>query len=109
MPQANALIIRIQADSVDEFERLFAEEELPLWDEYVQAGKFLRATIARVEYGTDMRDGIQTYLISVEVPGMAEHSAHDSDPRFNAFLDKVRPLQPLEPSVYGGNTVFERP
>lgn len=106
MTQANALIIRIQSDHVDEFERLFEEEELRLWDEYAQAGKFLSATIARVEYGTDVRDGVQTYLISVEVPSMTEHSEHDNDPRFHAFLDKVRPLQPVEPSVYGGNTLF---
>jgi hypothetical protein len=109
MPQVNALIIRIRQEQTEEFERLFAEEELPLWDEFAGAGKFLRATISRVAYGTDMRDGVQTYLICVEVPTMAEHSAHDRDPRFNAFLEKVKPLQPVEPGVYGGDSIHERP
>jgi hypothetical protein len=42
------------------------------------------------------------------VPGMAEHSAHDRDPRFEAFLQKARELQPESPSVFGGNVLFER-
>jgi hypothetical protein len=39
---------------------------------------------------------------------MAEHSAHDRDPRFGAFLEKARELQPEGPSVFGGNVIFER-
>ena len=47
-------------------------------------------------------------VINAEVPGMAEHSAHDRDPRFDAFLKKARELQPESPSVFGGNVIFER-
>ena len=39
---------------------------------------------------------------------MAEHSQHDRDPRFNAFLEKAQRLQPEPPSVFGGDIVFER-
>jgi hypothetical protein len=39
---------------------------------------------------------------------MAEHSAHDRDPRFEAFLQKARALQPESPSVFGGDVIFER-
>jgi hypothetical protein len=39
---------------------------------------------------------------------MAEHSEHDSDPRFNAFLKKAREFQPEGPSVFGGDVIFER-
>jgi hypothetical protein len=108
MTQANAIIVRIRKEQQQEFERLFAEEELPLWDEFVAAGKFLAARVARVEYGTEERDDVALYLIYAEVPGMAEHQQHDGDPRFEAYLKKARTLQPEPPSVFGGDVLFSR-
>ena len=108
MAQANAIIIRIRANKAEEFERLFEAEELPLWDEYSEAGKFLKARLARIEYGTEERDDVVLYLIYAEVPSMAEHSEHDSDPRFNAFLQKAREFQPEPPSVFGGDILYQR-
>jgi hypothetical protein len=108
MPQANAIIVRIRANQAQEFEQLFEAEELPLWDELSEAGKFLKASLARVQYGTEQRDDVVAYLIYAEVPGMAEHSEHDSDPRFEAFLQKARQLQPEPPLVFGGNIIFQR-
>lgn len=108
MPQANAIVLRIRSDQQEEFERLFVAEELPLWDEFVGNGKFLAARLARVEYGTEERDDVALYILYVEVPGMAEHHEHDSDPRFVEFLAKARALQPEAPSVFGGDIVFSR-
>ncbi|MEA2461753.1 MAG: hypothetical protein QOH90_1930 [Actinomycetota bacterium] len=108
MAQANAIILRIRASEAEEFERLFEAEEIPLWDEYTAAGKFLKARLARIEYGTEEREDVALYLLYVEVPSMAEHSAHDRDPRFNAFLKKAQQFQPEPPSVFGGNIKFER-
>jgi hypothetical protein len=108
MAQANAIVVRIRADAADEFERLFEAEELPIWDEFVSDGAFLKARLARVEYGTEEREDAVLYLIYAEVPSMAEHSAHDRDPRFEAFLQKARALQPEPPSVFGGDVLFER-
>ena len=108
MAQANAIIIRIRANQAQEFEQLFEAEELPIWDEFSAAGKFLKARLARVQYGTEQREDVALYLIYAEVPGMAEHSAHDRDPRFEAFLQKARQLQPEPPSVFGGNVIFQR-
>jgi hypothetical protein len=108
MAQANAIIIRIRRDQADEFESLFETEELPLWDEYTEAGKFSKAVLARVEYGTEEKEDVALYLLYVQVPSMAEHSAHDRDPRFNAFLEKARRLQPEPPLVFGGDIWHER-
>jgi hypothetical protein len=106
--QANAIIVRIRKSEAEEFERLFEAEELPIWDEFSNSGTFLYARLARVEYGTEEPNDVVPYLIYVEVPGMAEHSAHDSDPRFTSFLAKARALQPDQPSVFGGNVIFAR-
>jgi hypothetical protein len=108
MPQANAIIIRIRASEAEHFERLFEAEELPIWDEFSADGKFLKARLARVQFGTEERDDVVLYLIYVEVPSMAEHSAHDSDRRFESCLGKARQLQPEPPSVFGGDVLFQR-
>ncbi len=108
MAQANAIIIRIRANQAKEFEQLIEAEELPIWDEFSAEGKFLKARLARIQFGTEEREDVALYLIYAEVPGMAEHSAHDRDPRFEAFLQKARQLQPEPPSVFGGNIIFQR-
>jgi hypothetical protein len=108
MAQANAIIIRIRANEAQDFERLFEAEELPLWDEFSAAGKFLQARLARVRFGTEQDEDVALYLIYAEVPSMAEHSEHDRDPRFEAFLQKARRLQPEPPSVFGGEIIFQR-
>jgi hypothetical protein len=106
--QANAIIIRIRKEQQEEFERLFEAEEIPIWDEFAAEGKFLKARLARIDYGTEERDDVTLYLIYAEVPGMREHSAHDRDPRFNAFLTKAQAMQPEGPSVFGGDVLFSR-
>jgi hypothetical protein len=108
MPQANAIIIRIRASEAQSFERLFEAEELPIWDEFTADRKFLQARLTRIQYGSEERDDVALYLIYVEVPSMAEHSAHDSDPRFEAFLQKAREFQPEPPSVFGGDIILQR-
>ncbi len=108
MAQANAIVIRIRPEEAQEFETLFEAEELPLWDEFTAEGKFLKARLARIQYGSEERDDAALYLIYAEVPSMTEHSEHDRDPRFGAFLEKARRLQPEPPSVYGGDVLFER-
>lgn len=109
MTQTNTIILRIREEEAQEFERLFEAEELPIWKEFVSEGKFLAAYLARVEFGSEETEGVRHYAIVVEVPGMAEHSAHDNDPRFNAFLEKARRLQPQRPLVWGGETLFRVP
>jgi hypothetical protein len=106
MTQQNVIVLRIRRDQAEEFERGFAEHEVPLWREYHAAGKFLSASLTRVEYGTAEAerepDGIQVYLVLAHVPGMAEHSAHDADPRFEKWLELARRFQPEPPLVFGG-------
>jgi hypothetical protein len=109
LTQTNVIVLRIRQDQADEFERMFRDEELPIWREYTEEGKFLHAFLTRVEFGSEEREGIVHYSLVVEVPGMAEHSEHDSDPRFEAFLKKARQLQPEPPLVFGGTTLITAP
>jgi hypothetical protein len=107
--QTNAIVIRIRKEQTAEFERLFEAEELPIWDDFAAQGVLLRGSLTRVGFGSEESEDYRCYVIIAEFPGMAGHSAHDADPRFNAFLEKARRLQPEAPSVWGGRTLWSRP
>ncbi len=109
MSQVTAIILHIASDKKEEFERLFREEEMPIWEDFLARGKFIEASLSPVEGGSENREGIQAYILHVELPSMREHSEHDSDPRFNAFLEKARKLQPEPPLVYFGTPLFRVP
>ena len=80
MSELDVIVIHIRAEQAAEYERLFAERELPRWREYKARGAFLSARISRVAFGTDDRNDVAKYVIAVEVPGHAAHSEHDADP-----------------------------
>ena len=84
MSELDVIIIHIRAEQAAEYERLFAEHELPRWREYKARGAFLSARISRVAFGTDDRKDVVKYAIAVEVPDHAAHSEHDADPAFRS-------------------------
>ncbi len=45
------------------------------------------------------------YVIVVEVPSMAEHHEHDSDPDFQEFDRLADEFQPEGPLVFGGDLI----
>jgi hypothetical protein len=109
MPQTIAIILRFTEDRADDFERMFEAEIMPLWHEFARGGKFLAASLSPVEGGSETKPGIRDYILHVEVPGMAEHEEFDSHPRFLDFLPRAQALQPEEPIVWFGTTLFQVP
>jgi hypothetical protein len=105
MSELDVIVIHIRAEQAAEYERLFAERELPRWRAYKERGAFISARISRVAFGTDDRDGVVKYAIVVEVPSHAEHSEHDADPGFQEFNRLADLLQPEGPLVYGGEVL----
>ena len=105
MSELDVIVIHIRAEQAAEYERLFAERELPRWREYKERGAFLTARISRVAFGTDDRQDMVKYAIVVEVPSHAAHSEHDADPGFQEFNRLADLLQPEGPLVYGGEVL----
>ncbi|HLQ62300.1 MAG TPA: hypothetical protein VK131_10575 [Candidatus Acidoferrales bacterium] len=103
MSQVNVLVIHIRADQAEEYEKLWAAEELPRWKDYHRRGKFIRARFFRSQFGTDEREEVAKYVIVVEVPGMEAHEEHDRDPGFRRFDKEADRFQPEHPLVYGGD------
>jgi hypothetical protein len=81
MSEPDVIVIHIHAGQAAEYERLFAERELPRWREYKARGAFISARIFRAAFGTDRRDDIAKYVTAVEVPSHAEHREHDAADR----------------------------
>jgi len=106
MSELDVIVIHIRAEQAAEYERLFAEHELPRWREFKQRGAFISARISRTKFGTDNRDDIAKYVIAVELPGHEQHSEHDADPGFQEFNRLADLLQPEDPLVYGGDVLY---
>jgi hypothetical protein len=107
MSETVSILLRFHADHTSEFERLFKEQVLPLWHEFKAQGKFIAASLTPALDSPEMKEGVHDYILLVHVPSRAEHDQFDTDPRFLQFLDKVKPMQPGEPKVWLGNTMFQ--
>ena len=55
MSELDVIVIHIRAVQAAEYERLFAERELPRRREYKARGAFISARIFRAAFGTDRR------------------------------------------------------
>src|SRR5215467_15029362 len=107
MTQTNSIILRIGAEKTKEFEQMFEREVLPLWRKFKDEGKFISASLTPVLDGNQSKHGIQDYILHVEVPSMSEHTDFDTNPLFTKFLPKAQALQPEEPLVWLGQTLFQ--
>ena len=107
--QTNAIVIHVRSQEAEAFEQLFAQEELPIWDEFHATGTLISASLTRVEYGSEEKEGVQDYVILAVFRGMEGHTSHDRDARFSAFLPKAKLMQTSGPYVWGGRTIQARP
>src|SRR5438477_6406242 len=107
MSQTIAIILRFRDEEANRFEEIFKAEVYPLWQEFKAQGKFIAASLTPVQDGSEMKEGVHDYILHVEVPGMPQHDEFDSLPRFLTFLEKARPMQPEEPRVWFGDTLFQ--
>ena len=106
--QIIGIVLRIASDRTAEFEAMFAEEELPIWDDFTRRGLFRDAWLVKVQDGSEVEAGVQDYLLHVIARDFDAHNAHDDDPRFQSFLAKAMKMQPKQPLVWFGEATFER-
>lgn len=107
MSETVAIILRFREEDAGRFESAFKTEVYPLWEEFKSQGKFISASLTPAMAGSEKKDGFRDYILHVEVPSRAEHEQFDSEPRFLPFLKQFQALQPEEPKVWLGNTLFQ--
>src|SRR3989475_13335322 len=107
MTQTNAISLRVREEEAGKFEALFRKEVLSVRRQFKVRGKIIAASLTTVQDGNQGRKGIRHYILHVEVPSMAEHSEFDSNASFLKFLPKAQAMQPEEPLIWLGNTLFQ--
>ena len=107
MSETVAIILRFRKEDTEKFETAFKTEVVPLWQEFKAQGKFIAASLTPALEGSEKKKGFRDYILHVEVPSRAEHDEFDSEPRFLPFLEKFQAMQPEEPKVWLGNTLFQ--
>jgi len=107
MSQTIAIILTFRREDAPQFEAMFKAEVYPLWEEFKSQGKVTSASLTPAQVGTVDTTEFIEYILHLEVPGLEDHNAFDSDPRFLEFLKKAQPMQPEEPKVWFGDTLLQ--
>src|SRR2546428_1111518 len=102
MSQVNVIVIHVRAKQAAEYEKLFVERQLPRWRDYQRRGNFISAPFFPSPFGSDEHKSVVKYVIVVEVPSMAEHHEHDSDPDFQEVDPLARAVSPAGPPGFRG-------
>jgi hypothetical protein len=107
MSRTIASILHFREEEAGRFKQLFKAEVYPLWEEFKAQGKFIAASLTPALNGSERKAGVRDYILHVEASGMSAHNDFDSMPRFLKFLEKARTMQPEEPMVWFGHTLFQ--
>jgi hypothetical protein len=109
MSETVVILLRFRQEEAEQFEPLFHAEVYPMWEDFKAQGKFIAASLTPVLDASkpELKEGVRDYILYVQVPSRAEHEQFDTDARFLQFLEKVKPMQPEEPRVWLGNTLFQ--
>ena len=103
--QTIGIVLNVDVDQAEEFERGFREMEAPIWEDLHGRGVLTMATLTRLDISTKKVDGAVQYLVVAIFATDEGHHLHDNDPRFEAWNKRADAYQIVEPHVYGGDTI----
>ena len=103
--QTIGIVLNVDVDQAEEFERGFREMEAPIWEDLHGRGVLTMATLTRLDISTKKVDGAVQYLVVAIFATDEGHHLHDNDPRFEAWNKRADVYQIAEPHVYGGDTI----
>jgi hypothetical protein len=103
------VILNVDNEQVEAFERGFREHELPVWRELHERGLLERATLNRMDISSRPVEGATQYLIACIFTSGAGHHVHDSHPDFEAWNKIADAYQVGQPMAFGGETVVHHP
>ena len=106
--QTVGIVLNVDANKAEEFERGFRDQEAPIWADLHARGLLVMATLSRLDITTLPVEGAVQYLVSVIFATDEGHHVHDSDPRFKAWNERADTFQIAEPYVFGGDTIVNQ-
>jgi hypothetical protein len=106
--QTIGIVLNVDADQAEEFERGFREMEAPIWADLHGRGVLTMATLTRLDISTKKVDGAAQYLVVAIFATDEGHHLHDQDPRFEAWNKRADAYQIQDPFVFGGDTIVQQ-
>ena len=101
-----AVVLSVKPDQVEPFETGFREHELPIWNDYLDRGILLRASLTKMDISSVPRGDTVQYLIVVQFADGTGHHLHDSDPRFQEWNRLADAYQVGDGMALGGETLL---
>ena len=101
-----AVVLSIGTDRLDEFEKGFREQELPVWQDLRARGALLRASLSRLDISSRGVAGATQYLIVAVFATGEGHHEHDSHPGFAAWNKQADEYQVAGALAFGGETIL---
>jgi quinol monooxygenase YgiN len=106
--QTIGIVLNVDQDQADAFERGFREMEAPIWADLHATGLLTMATLTKLDISTKKADGAAQYLVVAIFATDEGHHEHDNDPRFEAWNRQADAYQVAEPFVFGGDTIVSQ-
>jgi hypothetical protein len=104
-----AIVLSVGKDRVEEFERGFREEEVPIWQDFIDRGVMVWASLQRMDISSRPVEGATQYLIVAVFASDEGHHLHDNDPRFRAWNERADAFQVASAMAFGGETIIRLP
>jgi len=101
-----SIVLNVAAEKAEEFERGFQQYELPTHRDLYARGLLAFSSLSRADHiSTNRVEGAVQYLIVAAFHSGEGHTAHDNDPRFQAWNEMADAYQISGPFVFGGDTI----
>lgn len=101
-----AVVLSVGDDHVEEFERGFRDQELPVWQDLHSRGALTGASLSRLDISSRAVEGATQYLIVAMFATGEGHHEHDHHPGFAAWNKKADAYQVSEALAFGGETIL---
>lgn len=104
--EAAAIVLSVDRDQTEDFEKGFREHELPTWQDFFARGILVSACLQRMDISSQPRAGAQQYLVVAVFATDEGHHLHDSDPRFQEWNRMADAYQVGPAMAFGGETIL---
>jgi hypothetical protein len=102
-----AVVLSVGQDQVQAFEQGFRRQELPIWQDFLDRGILIRASLSRLDISARAVEKAAQYLVVAVFATGEGHNLHDDDPRFQAWNEAADAFQVAGALAFGGETLIE--
>ena len=102
-----AIVLSVDRERTEEFERGFRENEFPVWQDLHRRSVLVKASLSRLDITSRGVEGAVQYLVVAVFKESGGHQEHDSHPGFKSWDERAEQYQVAAPLAFGGDNVVE--